>query len=492
MIISPTVMALKDLHFEGNITPMEWYNHIRHDNGKPDLAAITILSDLVYWHRPTQVRDERTGQVIGYRQKFKRDLLQKSYQHYADLFGLSKRQVTDAFVRLEQQGLIKRVFRQLQTPMGPLPNILFVELNADKVREISQFSPRLSEESEQADSGDEYLSEGETFTSLGGVSLLNVGYPSVTDEHLSQSETSPFSPGGVSRSNVGYPPFKRGTITETTPKTTTETLSERARVVDQMLEIWNQTFAASVPVQRNAFRETKLSMILFSHFNNDLNQWQQFCERVRASSFLQGKGPRGWRATLDWCVEEVNLFKILEGNYQDADSGQTSSPSLDHSLSQAQAHVERMSDPKHQALAQKLSLQLGPNTYNSWFQDMQLQHQAEGRVVLSFSTRFKCDYVKTNYLNVLESLVKELFPDHAKLDLVVGKESADPQIRQGPLQRNAEATPALQKPMLSMVKELTRQLTQSGSRALDSEGHPLDVSNTGALSCDLDSERTPS
>ncbi|MGI4851429.1 MAG: DnaA N-terminal domain-containing protein [Janthinobacterium lividum] len=278
-------------------------------------------------------------------------------------------------------------------------------------------------------------------------------------------------------------------------ETTTETLSERARVVEQTLEVWNKTFEASVPVQRNAFRETKLSMILFSHFNNDLNQWQQFCERVRASSFLQGKGPRGWRASLDWCVEEVNLFKILEGNYQDADSGQTSSPSLDHSLSQAQTHVEALSDPQHQALAQKLSLQLGPNTYNSWFQDMQLQYQAEGRVVLLFATRFKCDYVKTNYLNILESLVKELLPDHPKLDLAVGKDTAMPadrQINQGPPQGNAEATPVFQQPMLSMVKELTRQLTQSNFRSSEAVLRSLDASKDRELSCDVDLERTPS
>src|SRR4051812_27257093 len=99
----------KDFPPESTVIPLDWFTHLTFKNGKPDLAAILILADIVYWHRSAPVYDE-TGMVVGYRKRFKSDLLQKSYSHYATLFGLSKRQVTDAIIRLERQGLIKRVF----------------------------------------------------------------------------------------------------------------------------------------------------------------------------------------------------------------------------------------------------------------------------------------------------------------------------------------------------------------------------------------------
>lgn len=62
---------------------MEWFSRITFDNGRPDTNAILILSDIVYWYRPTVIRDERTGMVTGYRKKLKADLL-----HAKKLSGL--------------------------------------------------------------------------------------------------------------------------------------------------------------------------------------------------------------------------------------------------------------------------------------------------------------------------------------------------------------------------------------------------------------------
>ena len=48
----------------GNIIPNTWYKSIRYENGKPNLIAITLLSDIVYWYRPQEKRDERTGATV--------------------------------------------------------------------------------------------------------------------------------------------------------------------------------------------------------------------------------------------------------------------------------------------------------------------------------------------------------------------------------------------------------------------------------------------
>lgn len=52
------------LDITGNIIPQAWYQTITRDNGKPNLTAIIILADIVYWYKPTEIRDEVTGQVV--------------------------------------------------------------------------------------------------------------------------------------------------------------------------------------------------------------------------------------------------------------------------------------------------------------------------------------------------------------------------------------------------------------------------------------------
>ena len=59
------------INISGNIIPMVWFQAIRYPNGKPNVNAIIILADIVYWYRPTEIRDEITGQVVGRRKKFR-------------------------------------------------------------------------------------------------------------------------------------------------------------------------------------------------------------------------------------------------------------------------------------------------------------------------------------------------------------------------------------------------------------------------------------
>lgn len=64
-------------------------------------------------------------------------------------------------------------------------------------------------------------------------------------------------------------------------------------------------------------RKCLLKAVLELYFDNYLPKWEDFCLRIKASSFLMGGGPRKWKATLDWTLDEVNLIKVLEGNFDD-------------------------------------------------------------------------------------------------------------------------------------------------------------------------------
>ena len=129
------------LNISGNIIPQAWYKSIVRENGKPHLTAIVILADIVYWYKPTEIRDEGSGQLVALKKKFKADLLQRSYQQIADEFGISKKEATNAIISLEKLGVIQRVFRNLVVSGITVTNVLFIELKVDRLKELTYFSP---------------------------------------------------------------------------------------------------------------------------------------------------------------------------------------------------------------------------------------------------------------------------------------------------------------------------------------------------------------
>jgi len=143
---------LKGIKLTGNVVPMQWLQIIVTEKGKPDLLAIMILADIIYWYRPSAVRDE-IGNVISWRKKFKGDLLQKSYKHYAELFGYSKKRIKEAFDLLERMKLIKREFRTIEVKLFDdnytANNVMFVALNVDNVLAITQTGEITEPENEE-------------------------------------------------------------------------------------------------------------------------------------------------------------------------------------------------------------------------------------------------------------------------------------------------------------------------------------------------------
>lgn len=123
-----TVDAIGQVHFEGNVIPHQWFTKITFENGKSDLIGIMILSEIVYWYRPVYVKHEASGQLKQVKKRFKADLLQRSYDSFAEQFGITKRQATDAIKRLEAANLVKRHFRNIQANNTTLANVLFIEL----------------------------------------------------------------------------------------------------------------------------------------------------------------------------------------------------------------------------------------------------------------------------------------------------------------------------------------------------------------------------
>src|SRR6185436_19140514 len=89
---------------EGHIIDHSWYHIIKKENGKTDANAIIILSDLVYWYKPSYNINSQTGEQKIYK-RFRDDILQRSYAEIEKLFGFTKDQARDALITLENLGV---------------------------------------------------------------------------------------------------------------------------------------------------------------------------------------------------------------------------------------------------------------------------------------------------------------------------------------------------------------------------------------------------
>ena len=142
--IPETVFNIGKINFVGNIIPHTWFQHIRYPENKdgktkPNVNAIVILADICYWYRPIIEKDETTGEIIGYRKKFKGERLQKNYNSIAKQFGFTAKQTRDAINFLESMGLItKEVQQRYELEDGKvLYNVLFIEPISQNIEKIS-------------------------------------------------------------------------------------------------------------------------------------------------------------------------------------------------------------------------------------------------------------------------------------------------------------------------------------------------------------------
>lgn len=125
------------IRITGNIVNPNWFKTILYENGKPNLNAIVILSDIVYWHRPTEIRDEETGEQIGLKKKFSGASFHRSYKQFHKQFGLTKRQVQLALQALEDLGVIRRKYCTVEANGQTEYNAMFIDLVPSVLQELT-------------------------------------------------------------------------------------------------------------------------------------------------------------------------------------------------------------------------------------------------------------------------------------------------------------------------------------------------------------------
>ena len=119
------VAEIGKIHFEGNIIPHQWYQHVRLESGLPDLPAITILAEIIYWYRPYQTLTKGGRPILH--KHFDGDMFQCTAAYFESKFGLTKDQTRKALKRLEDGGYIRREYRDIVQQGILRNNIMFIE-----------------------------------------------------------------------------------------------------------------------------------------------------------------------------------------------------------------------------------------------------------------------------------------------------------------------------------------------------------------------------
>jgi len=96
----------------GNIIPHWWYKKIKAAGDKPDLVAITILSELWFLYRKSSGNEFNDG-----------------YTYFERKFEFTRAQLQDATLRLHESGIVTRSFRTVVVNGRNFSNELHLQLN---------------------------------------------------------------------------------------------------------------------------------------------------------------------------------------------------------------------------------------------------------------------------------------------------------------------------------------------------------------------------
>ena len=207
------VAEIGKIHFEGNIIPHPWYQRITLESGKPDLPAIVILAEIIYWYRPYQTLDQRGKPLLH--KHFDGDMFQCSAAYFEAKFGLTKTQARRAIARLEEGGLIRREFRDVVIQGILRNNITFIEpvpvaimaithpptAVAERVLAVSEAIPLVSQTPSPV---------GETPSPVGKGLSLKSHLSEITTETTTEITTTTPNPSSSSERAAGPEAARRG------------------------------------------------------------------------------------------------------------------------------------------------------------------------------------------------------------------------------------------------------------------------------------------
>jgi hypothetical protein len=254
-----TVGEIGKIHFEGNIIPHQWYQHVTLESGKPDLPAIIILAEIIYWYRPYQTLTKGGKPLL--RKHFDGDMFQCTAAYFEAKFGLTKDQIRKALKRLEDAGYIRREYRDVIQQGILRNNIMFIEPVPLAILAIThpsvgpEVTPPLSPVGDTLSPvGDTLLPVGDTLSPVGDI----FNEYKITTETTSEISTTTTTPNPFSTTEPVPDPepegggggfdlifdFELANLTPEQRKRAAKTLEGLTpEIAQQVLDEWNHAHA---------------------------------------------------------------------------------------------------------------------------------------------------------------------------------------------------------------------------------------------------------
>ena len=170
----------------------------------------------------------------------------------------------------------------------------------------------------------------------------------------------------------------------------------------EMISIWNKIVSPNGSLTLTPKRSEILAKRLISHFDGSLSEWEKYCQKITSSEFLMGEVTK-FKASLDWCLEEDKITRILEGDYGVGDREVCSEP-----LVEKKEEDLEIGDDIWSRVKIFLKARLGEGTYSSWIRPLTVEALTAEGVVLKAPSRFNKDYITAHLLGH----IKEAFSMH--------------------------------------------------------------------------------
>ena len=104
------------------------------------------------------------------------------------------------------------------------------------------------------------------------------------------------------------------TISNNSEKKQNKKVTDTEVSAQQIVDLYHE-ICKSYPKVRS-LSETRKKAIKARLRKYSLDDFRELFEKAEASDFLKGSNGRNWSATFDWLINEQNMTKVLEGNYQ--------------------------------------------------------------------------------------------------------------------------------------------------------------------------------
>lgn len=126
-------------------------------------------------------------------------------------------------------------------------------------------------------------------------------------KNVSTMDTNWIPSGDTGKDSIGKNSIDKGSI----------------NIYQLIIDIYNEICVSFPPA--HTLTETRKNNINARLKTYSMDDFKQLFEKAEASTFLKGGNKRNWYASFDWLIDDSNMAKVLEGNYDNkAVSGSSS------------------------------------------------------------------------------------------------------------------------------------------------------------------------